>query len=66
MSAICLPPELCPRTDARLRGRLRRSWRNLGKRAPRDLDRWPHDRLWAAWLELLKRQGFDVGTGDGR
>ena len=50
-----LPEALLPRSDQRLRGRLRRIWRMLGARAPRDLVRWPRRRLIAAWLNTLRR-----------
>lgn len=55
-----LPPEVIPHSTGELRRRLRNSWLNLGKEIPKDFTHWPPKRLWAAWLETLKRCGFQV------
>lgn len=55
-----LPAGLVPRTPERVRARLRRSWRNMGKPIPTDLMSWATERLYAAWYELLRRSGWPV------
>lgn len=62
MNGHNLPPEVRPGSARSLRKRLKATWENQGKPVPPDLCRWPRPRLVAAWYEVLRRAGFQVGV----